>query len=185
MGVAFLPGALGFLRFFDIDLPDRAPVFLLAHQLGLACYALVVPCYAMAVIRSDALRQNPLRLAFFTYGTLFFLPTYLFPDAPSAIFGFALAHGLQYLVYMTVVSGRSPRPLPSLALLLAIAAGGHYLLTRAMAGLGLTSPYGDAIFGAALGVVMAHFVIDAGIWRMRESFQRGYMRAKFDFIFER
>ena len=45
--------------------------------------------------------------------------------------------------------------------------------------------YGYAIYGAMVGVVMAHFVLDAGIWRLREPFQRGYMRKKFYFIFNR
>jgi hypothetical protein len=27
--------------------------------------------------------------------------------------------------------------------------------------------------------------VDADIWRMRGAFQRGYMRTKFDFIFQR
>jgi hypothetical protein len=34
---------------------------------------------------------------------------------------------------------------------------------------------GRFAFGAYLGVVMAHFVIDAGIWRMRDPFPRQFM----------
>ena len=36
-----------------------------------------------------------------------------------------------------------------------------------------------AAFGAYLGLVMWHFVLDAGIWRLREPFQRQYMTERF------
>ena len=44
----------------------------------------------------------------------------------------------------------------------------------------LDSPW---FLGLVVGVVMSHFIVDAGIWRLREPFQRGYMRRKFDFVF--
>ena len=186
LAVAALPGLLGFLRFFDIGLPERAPEFLLAYQVGLASYGLVAVFFGIALSKCPPLRTNRLRLAFFTYGTLFFLPTYLFPDAASAISGFALAHGLQYLVFMGVVSGRSKNPLASGALLLGISLIGYFLLSRGMIIRDLVNlPYAGLIQGAALGVVMVHFVMDADIWRMRGTFQRGYMRAKFNFLFAR
>ena len=46
-------------------------------------------------------------------------------------------------------------------------------------------PYGFALYGAFLGTVMTHFVLDAGLWRLREPFQRKYMRQKFYFVFDR
>ena len=67
-----------------------------------------------------------------------------------------------------------------------IAACGGLLLNHASdASTWLTPPYSSAIYGVFIGLVMAHFVLDAGIWRLREPFQRGYMRKKFDFIFDR
>lgn len=186
LALAFLPGALGFLHFFEVGLPQYAQQFASMHGYGGFAYVLVAPCFLMAVLSNEALRRNPLRLAFFTFGTLFFLPTYLFPDGVSAITGFALAHGLQYLVFMTVVSGRGVhRPLVSLGVMVAIAFAGWWLLTGSLAVPGVPEPIKHALWGAGLGVVMAHFVIDAGLWRMRESFQRGYIAKKFDFIFAR
>jgi len=32
---------------------------------------------------------------------------------------------------------------------------------------------------------MAHFVLDAGLWRLRQPFQRRYMRERFHFVFDR
>ena len=186
LAVAAIPGMLGFLRFFDVGLPEWAPAFLLAYHLGLASYGLVAVCFGIAVAKGPHLRTNRLRLAYFVYGTLFFLPTYLFSDPASAIAGFALAHGLQYLVFMGVVSGRTRNPYASGALFLAIAVAGNFLLSRGIRIHELTNaPYAGALFGAAIGVVMVHFVMDADIWRLRETFQRGYMSRKFDFIFRR
>ena len=41
------------------------------------------------------------------------------------------------------------------------------------------------LYGVYVGVVMTHFVADAGIWRLREPFQRAYMKSKFHFVFEK
>jgi hypothetical protein len=34
------------------------------------------------------------------------------------------------------------------------------------------------LFGVFLGTVMAHFVIDAGVWRMRDAFPRAFLSAR-------
>jgi hypothetical protein len=41
----------------------------------------------------------------------------------------------------------------------------------------------DFLFGAVLGATMAHFVIDAGAWRLSKAPQREYMSRSFGFIF--
>ena len=38
------------------------------------------------------------------------------------------------------------------------------------------------LFGAYLGAVMAHFVIDAGLWRLREEFPRRYLTAALPYL---
>jgi hypothetical protein len=40
----------------------------------------------------------------------------------------------------------------------------------------------DFLFGAVLGATMAHFVIDAGAWRLSKLPQREYMTRSFGFI---
>ena len=87
---------------------------------------------------------------------------------------------------MGVVSGNRHKPIASLLLLVGIATVGAFVLNDALQAPDLsTSPYAFAIYGAFIGTVMAHFVIDAGIWRLREPFQRGYMRKRFFFVFDR
>lgn len=60
-----------------------------------------------------------------------------------------------------------------------IAVGGAFLLNE------LLRHHGTALYGLLVGLVMTHFVIDAGVWRLREPFQRAYMRRKFAFVFDR
>ena len=151
--------------------------------LGAAVYLALPVALGIAIAKVPALRTNRLRLAFLLIGASFFVPTFVFGDQRSALVGYAVAHGLQYLVFMGVVSAGRPKPGFSLALLLGIATMGAVLLNAAM---DLEDkPHGFALYGAFLGVVMAHFVLDAGIWRLREPFQRGYMRERFYFVFQR
>jgi len=78
------------------------------------------------------------------------------------------------------------KPIGSLVILLSLSMLGALALNA-----GIRAPtwsnftYGYAIYGAFIGTVMTHFVLDAGLWRLREPFQRQYMRKKFYFVFDR
>lgn len=41
---------------------------------------------------------------------------------------------------------------------------------------------GRTLFGAYLGFVMAHFVVDAGLWRMRDLLARAFLTAHLPFL---
>jgi len=41
---------------------------------------------------------------------------------------------------------------------------------------------GEAPGGASLGAVMAHFVVDGGLWRLREEFPRSFLGARVPFL---
>lgn len=152
------------------------------HVAGAAIYLLVPVFAGIAVVSNPSLRSNRLRLFFFLIGTTFYLPVFIFSDPVSAITGSATAHGLQYLVFMGTVSGSKQRSLRPVFVMLAIATAGAFGLNYAAEAPGLLAP---ALKGLFVGGVMAHFIVDAGIWRLREPFQRGYMRRKFYFVFER
>jgi hypothetical protein len=38
------------------------------------------------------------------------------------------------------------------------------------------------IFGAYLGTVMAHFVVDAGLWRLRDPFPRAFLARRVPYL---
>jgi hypothetical protein len=38
------------------------------------------------------------------------------------------------------------------------------------------------VFGAYLGTVMAHFVVDAGLWRLRDPFPRAFLTRRVPYL---
>lgn len=103
----------------------------------------------------------------------FFLPVYFFDTALLAVLTFATAHGLQYFVFMGHVTAPRRfgwRPF-AMAVSCALLFGGALLLAAK-----------SSLFTVGLGFVMAHFVLDAGVWKLSQPFQRSYMSERFDFL---
>ncbi|MBF9070499.1 hypothetical protein [Streptacidiphilus fuscans] len=116
---------------------------------------------------------------------LFFLPVFLFDSPYAAVAGLTVAHGFQYLVMMSLVAGggaagRIPR-WTALALLLNIALLLGVVLNLA-SHLHGGGPAERALYGAYLGAVMAHFVVDAGLWRLRDEFPRAFLRERLPYL---
>jgi hypothetical protein len=115
---------------------------------------------------------------------LFGLPVIAFASPYAAVAGLTIAHGLQYLLLMGMLAAGGPdrarRPL-RLAALGNIALIGGSLLSLASDGL----KFGGGarfVYGLFLGAVMAHFVIDAGLWRMRAEFPRAFLGERLPFL---
>lgn len=123
------------------------------------------------------------RFAFLVGGVAFYLPTFVYRDPFSAVSSYAIAHGCQYLVFMGYIAGaRRGEAAPRLLLgTVAIAAVGGLLLWHIQYASRDGAP-GGFVFGVYLGLVMAHFIIDAGVWRLSEPFQRKYMSERFRFL---
>ena len=104
----------------------------------------------------------------------FTLPVFVFRSPYAAVGGMTIAHGLQYLLLVGLVAAGSPRGsqrVLRLAALGNVALIGGIVLNAAshLHGGGVAA---RGVFGAYLGVVMAHFVVDAGLWRLRDAFPR-------------
>jgi hypothetical protein len=98
--------------------------------------------------------------------------------------GLTAAHGYQYLLIMALVAGGERPGLPrlvSLALLLNIGLllGTALNLASHLHG---SAPAGRALYGAYLGAVMAHFVVDAGLWRLRDEFPRRFLTRRLPYL---
>jgi len=114
----------------------------------------------------------------------FSIPVFVFSSPYAAVGGMTIAHGLQYLLLVGLVAagrGRGTSRLLGLAVLcnVALLGGGALSLASHMHG-------GNAaercLFGAYLGVVMAHFVIDAGMWRLRDPFPRRFLASHVPYL---
>ena len=77
-----------------------------------------------------------------------------------------IAHGVQYLLLVGLVASGQANPVLRLAVLCNVAVAGGLVLSLA-SHLHGSAPGIRWLYGAYLGVVMSHFVIDAGIWRRR------------------
>jgi hypothetical protein len=110
----------------------------------------------------------------------FFVPVFTFRSPYAAVGGMTIAHGLQYLLLTGLVAagnGQLPGRAVRLAALANAALIGGAALSAAshLHGAALA---GRLVFGGYLGAVMAHFVIDAGLWRLRDPFPRAFLATR-------
>ena len=114
---------------------------------------------------------------------LFPLPIFVFGSPYAAVAGMTMAHGLQYLLLIGLVAaGGQPRDrVGGVAALCTLAVLGGVVLNL------ISHLHGDGLplrllFGAYLGVLAAHFVVDAGIWRLREPFVRAFLSQRVGYL---
>lgn len=116
---------------------------------------------------------------------LFFVPVFLTPSPYAAVGGLTVAHGLQYLLLVGLVAGGEPgdptRRLVAVAGLAVVALGGGVALAAASHLHGAPPPL-RLVFGAYLGVAMAHFVVDGGLWRLRDRFPRAFLHGRLPWL---
>lgn len=115
---------------------------------------------------------------------LFFAPVFIFGSPYAAVGTLVIVHGLQYLVLTGLVStgdrhGSGRFRAATFLCCGAIAAGA--LLSFA-SHLHSSGPWGRPLYGAYLGVVMSHFVVDAGVWRLRDPARRSFIAARVPFL---
>ena len=165
---------------------------------GLA-FVLVLVASVIVYVRNLRLATPLLTLYYFTL-VCFFLPVFLSTEMSVAFYSYAIAHGVQYLLFMSVVSlNFDPQSVSQRwqvgkfvkLLLLTVVVGLVFYRTIELktfefivlnpALLKLV----DFLIGAIIGATMAHFVIDAGAWRLSKALQRMYIGKRFAFVFNR
>ncbi len=177
-GILALPRLMG----LDAGTPLAGQAGLL-YEAGLYTLGCVPVTAALAIAANPRILRDKLRLAFFAATALFYAPSFLFDDVPSAVLGYAFAHGFQYFVFMLYVAaeGGGESPAPRIALLASLG----FSLAVFMTAFADRPVWGEFAFGCYLGIVMSHFVIDAGMWRLGERFQREYLRRAFACVLAR
>lgn len=111
---------------------------------------------------------------------LFFAPTFLYSDYISAVMGYAVAHALQYWFLISLIaigSGRKAGYLRSAGSLLGLTVSVWFIiyLSRQPE---LWDGFVGWAAGLGFGITIAHFVVDADAWRLREKFQRNYVMSR-------
>ena len=162
--------------------PQRA--FTALFTAGAAVFVCAVLLGVTALFRRPS-GQRPLSfVAVYLISLLFFLPVFLFHSPYAAVAGLTMAHGLQYLLLVGLISGAPTGQAPvrvgilifvNIALVLGLALNqASHLHDGDM--------FARCIYGAYLGAVMAHFVIDAGLWRLRDEFPRTFLTQRLPYL---
>jgi hypothetical protein len=162
-----------------------------------AAFCVAVAAGAVLLLRRPAAHRPTGFCVMYLIALLFSLPVFVFASPYAAVSGMTIAHGMQYLLLMALVAaggstnaaavgssnagaGRAGR-IAGVAVLGNIALLGGIGLEKAshLHGAGLA---GRLLFGAYLGAVMAHFVIDAGMWRLRDPFPRAFLTRRVPYL---
>jgi hypothetical protein len=191
-GVVAHPGLLG------LELAHGPQAVFWVAASGFAC---AVAAGLLALARRPRAARPAGYCAVFGCSLLFFAPVFTFASPYAAVGTMTVAHGLQYLLLVGLVAGgghgagaggvsagdgrgaragRRARIVRVVVLVnLALAAGAAL---SAASHLHDAGPAGRLLFGAYLGAVMAHFVVDAGLWRLREEFPRRFLSARVPYL---
>jgi hypothetical protein len=169
---------------------------LLQLRLGVHLPGMFVVCcvtFAVAVVvgvtgllRRPASRRPGSYAAVYLASLLFFLPVFVFANPYAAVAGLVVAHGGQYLVILGLVAAgerEGASRAVSLGLFVNIALLGGLALNAA-SHLHGAAAFGRVLFGGYLGLTMTHFVVDAGLWRLRDEFPREFLRSSVPYLLD-
>lgn len=165
-----LAGILGFFKFAPIDIYGKY----LAFSIGQFLYLIIAGLFIYLIIKRKY--KSWKQIVILTVTTFFFLPTYLFNDAQSAIVGYAFGHGFQYIVFMLFLTGFKKSQL--LLLLLVGIIGGCFMNFKI--------EIAPGFFGFYLGFTITHFIADARIWKLRgePTETKKFIKERFTFLRE-
>jgi hypothetical protein len=167
------------------------------YKFGAWAFGVVLLASIVIYIR-NLKRTTPLLTAFYFTLVCFFVPVFISTNISVAFFSYAMAHGVQYILFMTVVSLNFAPENVSNKVHIAnalklfcfiIVIGLIFYRAEELKTIGMfaSSPnllkVVDFFIGAILGATMAHFVVDAGAWKLSKPLQRMYMGKRFGFVF--
>ncbi|HVS69195.1 MAG TPA: hypothetical protein VHE56_11630 [Mycobacteriales bacterium] len=150
-----------------------------ARGLALVGYLGAVVAGLTAVLARTSGQRPASLVVLYLIGLAFPAPIFLFATPYATVGVLTIAHGLQYLLITGIVVGgpdRMSRPTRlaafagvALGLGLAFNHASHWHTGGSLARAG---------YGAYLGVVMTHFVVDGGLWRLRDPFPRRFVGSR-------
>jgi hypothetical protein len=197
--IAGIAGLLAHPRL--LQLPVR-PALAAAYPLAVAAFVVAVAAGLACLARRPASQRPTGFCAVYLSSLAFSVPVFVFSSPYAAVAGMTIAHGLQYVLLVGLVAAGGPGEaggqreaggaggwrlagqrgrLLQLATLGNIALAGGAILAAA-SGLDIAQPGFRLLFGAFLGAVMAHFVVDAGLWRLREQFPRAFLASRVPYL---
>ena len=160
----------------DIGLPAEIAGYFVSATWALACVG-VAMLAAILVTRPNVVADKE-RLVALLLGLGFFAPTVVSNNPAIALTFFA--HPVQYIIMMLYLAGDRKQGAILLRLCALIFTGmALWALLYYLNGASITSGY----LAVAFGVSQAHFLIDAGAWKLKMPAQRAIITESYDFLF--
>jgi hypothetical protein len=182
-GLAGTAGAVAHPGLLQLDVAHGLEV---AFPIAGAAFAVAVAVGGLALCSRPRADRPAGYVVVFLGALLFFAPVFLCGSPYAAVGTLTIAHGLQYLLLAGLVTGGGervngrPRAVRVVVLVNLAVIGGVAL--SAASHLHDGSPGERLLFGAYLGAAMAHFVVDAGLWRLRDEFPRQFLSARVPYL---
>jgi len=192
---------LGILGTFKVLGAAVAPAYLRVsfdylYQIGFLSF-FVLAVFSVAVYFKYFQDTSLFKTLFFFTSVFFFAPMFLSTDNNIGFLSYAIAHGLQYIIFMSVISvnaGDKVRPAlyknVAVFLVFLLLVGFAFWRVNDLREIGFVKStwayarMADFLFGAVLGATMSHFVVDASAWRLSMARQRSYITKRFNFVFD-
>lgn len=192
---------LGILGTFKVLGAAVAPAYLRVsfdylYQIGFLSF-FVLTVFSVAVYFKYFQDTSLFKTLFFFTSVFFFAPVFLSTDNNIGFLSYAIAHGLQYIIFMSVISvnaGDKVRPAlyknVAVFLVFLLLVGFAFWRVNDLREIGFVKStwayarMADFLFGAVLGATMSHFVVDASAWRLSMARQRSYITKRFNFVFD-
>jgi hypothetical protein len=163
-----------------------APYVDVSFHLGIALTVSAVALALFAAVQHMIQGAPFWRPFFIVLLSLFYVPTFFFDNYFQSVMGYAIAHALQYFVFMFFLAAGTSNKTPARSIIAPIIGmlmvWGLILLMRERAIWGPLQPF---IVGAATGLIMWHFVLDAGFWKLSKPWQRSRVQERYAFLFDR
>ena len=162
-----------------------APYLDLFYATGLAIFVIVIGALVYVLVNNLRYRTNLWHSAFLVTLSLFYLPTFLSDNHMAGFMSYAIAHALQYFVFMYYLAADQKQGSTHARLftLVGVAIAG-WVTIWIFRDADLWGAFDQLAAGIGLGIVMAHFVVDAGTWKLSRSFQRSAVQDSFHFLFK-
>jgi hypothetical protein len=180
---AFAPALMLHPTIFPLDPSPVAPYFLKLWYLGAAIYIILVPVAVYHAFKERRKYDAPSLVLYLT-SVIFFAPLFLTADPLIAVSSWAVAHGLQYLIFLAVHAGSRTRAtltgLIPIATLIVVAYVGYLLWN--------TYPeWGNETLvrigaAAVVAINLAHYWVDMFLWKFQTPERRKWLLAHYAFL---
>jgi hypothetical protein len=152
---------------------------------GAAALTLVAVCGGVRALLARPRAARPPGYCVVSLTSLgFFAPVFLFHSPYAAVAGMTIAHGLQYLLLVGMMSRGGE---PGTDRVVGVAAFATIALLGGLALSGASHLHAGpaaerVLFGLYLGLVVTHFVVDAGLWRLSQPFPRSLLASRLPYL---